>query len=40
MKKLIALLAEKGSGNLTRAELEGLTRGSMENLLDDQGDLL
>ena len=40
VKKVINVLAEKGSGNISRAEVEGLTRGGMESLLDDQSDLL
>ena len=40
VKKIIAVLAEKGSGTVTRAEIEGLTRGDMESILNDQGDIL
>ncbi len=40
VKKIIAVLAEKGSGTVTRAEIEGLTRGGMESILNDQGDIL
>ena len=40
MKKLIAVLAEKGSGAVTRSDIDEITRGGMENLLNDQGDIL
>ena len=40
VKKIIAVLAEKGSGTVTRAEIEGRTRGGMESILNDQGDIL